>query len=106
MLVVPWTSPAWLALTLALCLFCSIGAFSLMNACQPKISATEAGLIYCFEPVFVSLIALFLPAWLSGLAGISYPNETATWSLLLGGGLITAANLLVQSKPAAAGPGT
>ncbi|MEI6463240.1 MAG: EamA family transporter [Verrucomicrobiota bacterium] len=98
-LVTPWTSPAWLALTLALCLFCSIGAISLMNACQPKISATEAGLIYCFEPVFVSLIALFLPAWLSRVTGISYPNETASWSLVIGGGLITAANLLTQAKP-------
>jgi len=104
-LATPWASPAWIALTLALCLFCSIGAFSLMNACQPKITATEAGLIYCFEPVFVSAIALFLPAWLSRLAQISYPNETATWSLVLGGGLITAANLLTQTKPPPAGAG-
>lgn len=101
-LMTPWTSPAWLVLTLVLCLFCSIGAFSLMNACQPKITATEAGLIYCFEPVFVSVIALFFPAWLSRFAGIAYPNESANWSLLIGGGLITAANLLTQIKPAAA----
>jgi drug/metabolite transporter (DMT)-like permease len=100
-LLLPWTSPAWLGFTGALCVFCTIGAFSLMNACQPKITATEAGLIYCIEPVFASGLALFLPALLSSLAAISYPNETATWSLLVGGGLITVANVLAQIKPPA-----
>ena len=28
--------------------------------------------------------------------GISYANETATWTLLVGGGLITLANVLLQ----------
>jgi hypothetical protein len=31
---------------------------------------------------------------------INYANETATWTLLVGGGLITAANVLIQLKPA------
>jgi hypothetical protein len=70
-----------------------------MNSWQPKITATEAGLIYCIEPVFGSIMALFLPAWFSLWAGIGYPNETATVSLLIGGGLITGANLLIQLKP-------
>lgn len=95
----PWTSPAWLGLTVLLTVLCTLGAFSLMNACQPKITATEAGLIYCVEPIFASALALFLPAVFSRLAGIDYANETATWSLLAGGGLITAANILVQLKP-------
>jgi drug/metabolite transporter (DMT)-like permease len=95
-LALPWTSGAWVGLTLILTLFSTIGSFSIMNAWQPKISATEAGLIYCVEPIFGSLLALCLPAVFSVWAQIAYPNETATGNLLLGGGLITAANLLVQ----------
>jgi drug/metabolite transporter (DMT)-like permease len=100
-LMVPWTSPVWLAFTLVLTVLCTYGAYSLMNAWQPKITATEAGLIYCIEPIFGSLMALFLPAIFSALAGIDYPNETATWTLLVGGGLITLANVLLQLKPPA-----
>jgi drug/metabolite transporter (DMT)-like permease len=98
-LVVPWTSGPWLGLTLILTLLCTMGSFYLMNAWQPKISETEAGLIYCIEPIFGSLMALFLPALFSMWAGINYPNETATWTLLVGGGLITIANVLLQLKP-------
>jgi len=82
-----------------LTIFCTLGAYSLMNAWQPKISATEAGLIYCVEPIFGSLMAWFLPAVFSKWAGIEYLNETATWTLLVGGGLITLANVLLQLKP-------
>lgn len=100
-LFAPWVSAPWLGLTLALTVFCTLAAFLLMNAWQPKITATEAGLIYCVEPIFGSLMALFLPAWFSVLAAINYANETATWTLLTGGGLITAANVLIQLKPLA-----
>lgn len=99
-LFVPWSSPTWLGLTSALTLLCTIGAFSLMNAWQPKISSTEAGLIYCIEPIFGSAMALFLPRWISLWGGIHYPNEHLTWTLLVGGGLITLANVVVQLKPA------
>ncbi|HSY53992.1 MAG TPA: hypothetical protein VK785_06065 [Opitutaceae bacterium] len=98
-LLVPWGSGAWVGFTLVLTLFSTLGAFLIMNACQPKITATEAGLIYCGEPVFASLMALFLPAWFSAWGGFSYPNETAGVNLMLGGGLITAANILIQLKP-------
>ena len=98
-LVVPWTSVAWLGFTGLLAVVCTYGSFTIMNTWQPKISATEAGLIYCIEPVFASLMALVLPAWFSGWAAIDYPNETATWTLLAGGGLITLANALLQLKP-------
>lgn len=100
-LLVPWTSPAWIAFTVVLAVFCTVGAYSLMNAWQPKISETEAGLIYCIEPIFGSVMALFLPALFSVWAAIEYPNETATWTLLVGGGLITLANILLQLKPPA-----
>jgi hypothetical protein len=43
-------------------------------------------------------MALFLPSWFSIWAAIDYPNETATWTLLVGGGLITVANVLLQVK--------
>jgi len=100
-LLAPWQSPAWLGLTLALTLFCTIGAFSIMNRWQPKITSTEAGLIYCVEPLFAAVFVLFLPAIFSGWAGIDYPNEHATWSLVIGGGLITLANGIIQMSPEA-----
>lgn len=100
-LVVPWTQPGWLGLTLMLTVFCTLGAYILMNTFQPQITATEAGLIYCGEPVFASVMALFLPAVISGWIGINYANETVTWHLLVGGGLITLANLLLQLNPPA-----
>lgn len=95
----PWASGPWLAFTVMLTLFCTLGSFILMNTWQPKITATEAGLIYCVEPVFASLMALFLPAWFSAWAGFEYANEQLTWHLLLGGGLVTLANVLIQLKP-------
>jgi drug/metabolite transporter (DMT)-like permease len=101
-LLVPWSSGAWVGFTLALTLFCTLGAILIMNAWQPKITATEAGLVYCIEPVFASLMALFLPAWFAGWGVFVYPNEIAGANLLLGGGLITAANILIQLKPARA----
>ncbi len=102
-LAAPWASPVWDVLTLALTVVCTIGAFSIMNTWQPRISATEAGLIYCIEPLFASIFALFLPGLFSMWAAIDYPNEHGTVALLLGGGLITLANVLVQvrqGKPA------
>lgn len=98
-LVVPWTSSAWVGIVVLLCGFCTLGAFSLMNLAQPKISATEAGLIYCFEPPFAAALAWFLPGWISPWAGVDYPNESLTWTLLVGGLLITAANVVVQWRP-------
>ncbi len=95
----PWTSGPWLGFTGLLTLFCTLGSFVLMNKWQPKITATEAGLIYCAEPLFASVMALFLPAIFSQWAGLDYPNERLTWHLLLGGGLITLANVLIQLKP-------
>lgn len=100
-LVLPWQSAPWLGLTLVLTVLCTIGSFSLMNRWQPRITETEAGLIYCIEPIFGSLMALFLPALFSVWAAIDYPNETATWTLLVGGGLITIANVLLQLRPPA-----
>lgn len=97
--LVPWTSAAWLGFTVLLTGFCTLGAFTIMNKWQPKISATEAGLIYCFEPIFGSVMALFLPAIFSLWAGLHYANESVTWHLIVGGGLITLANIFIQLNP-------
>ena len=89
-------SPGWVGLTLLLTAACTLFCFVVMNACQPKVTATEAGLIYALEPVSASALALVLPALFSAWAGIAYANETPTWHLLVGGVVLTAANVVVQ----------
>jgi drug/metabolite transporter (DMT)-like permease len=79
-----------------LVIFCTLLAFNLMNRCQKYIPASEAALIYTLEPVSTSLFATFLPIYLSKLVGIQYDNEQLSVSLLVGGGLILAANLVMQ----------
>jgi len=97
--LVPWSSMHWLGFTALLTIFCTLGSFTIMNKWQPKISATEAGLLYCFEPIFGSIMALFLPAIFSVWAGLHYANESVTWHLIVGGGLITLANVFIQLRP-------
>jgi drug/metabolite transporter (DMT)-like permease len=92
-----FATPATVAFQAVLVVFCTLGAYTLMNRWQPFVTSTEAGLIYCLEPVLASLLALGLPFWLSRWAGIDYANEHLTQRLLGGGGLITAANILLQS---------
>jgi drug/metabolite transporter (DMT)-like permease len=87
-----------LVLMLALVLFCTVLNFFIMNAWQRQVSATEAGLIYCLEPVIATALAAFLPGWISQLAGIDYPNETLRWGLLAGGALILTATVLVAAQ--------
>lgn len=103
-IVTPLTLPAWWGFTLALTTFCTLGAFLLMNAWQPHITSTEAGLIYCVEPIFSALLSMVLPGVFSVWAAIEYANEGLTSHLLVGGGLITLANVLLQMKPRAAAP--
>ena len=83
--------------------FCTCGGYLLMNHWQRRVTATEAGLMYCLEPVFASGFALFLPGWFSNWAAVSYANEELTASQLVGGGLITAANVLIQRPSSAPG---
>ena len=81
-----------------LAIFCSVGAYLLMNVWQRRVSATEAGLIYTTEPVFTAIYVLFLPALLAGFIGGVYANESLTLPLVAGGTLIVAANVLMQWK--------
>lgn len=91
--------PAFIVIFLSLMLFCSLIAFLLMNHWQPCVDATTAGIVYCVEPIFATALALFLPELLGRFLGIEYPNEVFTKHLLIGGGLITLANILVASAP-------
>jgi drug/metabolite transporter (DMT)-like permease len=93
-----YSSPSTLGFLLMLITVCTLVAYVLMNQWQKHVSATEAGLIYCAEPLFASCLCLFLPGLFGALAGVDYSNESVTQRLLLGGGLITAANVWLQSR--------
>jgi len=101
------TSTAPLALILAvLTLVSSLLAFLMMNRWQPFVDATTAAIIYCAEPLFATVFALFLPALLASFLGIRYANEIATSHLVIGGSLITIANVLIALKPHTPAPET
>ena len=87
-----------LAMILILALFCSVGAYLLMNIWQPRVPATEAGLIYTTEPVITAIYVMFLPSMLGRLIGSTYQNESITRAMFIGGFLIVAANVLMQWK--------
>lgn len=102
-----YASPGACGFMAVLITVCTLVGYGIMNCWQRRVTATEAGLIYCIEPVCASALALFLPAWFSVWAGLHYANEQLTARLLVGGALVTAANLLLQSpwleaKPPAA----
>jgi len=95
-LVTAGASWATMFMVLMLAVLCTVGSFLLMNTWQKRLPATEAGLIYTTEPVFTAGYALVLPVMLGGMAGVIYPNETLTVSLLAGGSLILIANVWMQ----------
>jgi len=88
-------SRAAAGLTVFLAVVCTLIPTLLMNRWQPRMPASLASLVYASEPLLTSVFALFVPARLSRLAAVNYPNETVGARLLLGGGLVLAANLLV-----------
>jgi drug/metabolite transporter (DMT)-like permease len=91
-----FSTPIAGALIFVLSVPCTTIAFSLMNRYQPEVSASEAGIIYGAEPLFASWFALFFPSFLAGLANVTYANERLTQGLLVGGGLVITANVLLQ----------
>ena len=98
-LVTPFTSPGWLALAAVATVLGTAVPFVLINHWQRFITATEAGLLYSFGPVVAALAEVFMPAQISRWVGIDYPNQPVTATLLVGGGLILAANALIQFWP-------
>ena len=93
-----FSTPVLGTLAVALVLLCTLFNFLIMNAWQRCVSATEAGIIYCIEPVIAALLSAFLPGWISHFAAIAYTNEILTWSLLVGGVLIVGATVLVATE--------
>lgn len=94
-----YNSPAAIILLALLTGLCTLITFPLANHWQPRITATQAGLLYCTEPVFTSFVALFFPAWISLAAHIDYPNETLNLHLVAGGLLILVANAWLLFRP-------
>ncbi len=78
-----------------LALFCTTGSFALMNRFQPYLHPTTASVIYCAEPIFVVFFALFMPQMIVRDPRM-YPNEIFTGAIIIGGALITLANIVVQ----------
>lgn len=98
-LLKPMQSTGWIAIMLVVAGFSTLGAYWLMNKWQPVVTATQAAIIYCFEPVFATCFALCLPGVLSFWTGISYENESLSNHFLIGGGAITIANILLNFRP-------
>lgn len=75
----------WLNLSM-LIVFCTVGAFALMNTYQPRIDPTRAALVYLMEPIFA--------------AGFAYlwSGSTVTLLAMAGAGLIFGANALVEAR--------
>lgn len=94
-----YASPSALVLLALLTVLCTLATFPLANKWQPRIPATQAGLLYCTEPVFASAAALWVPGIVSALSGIGYANERLTWNLVGGGALVLAANVALQLRP-------
>lgn len=97
-------SPYALGLLAILVVPCTLVAFLLANRWQPEVPATEAGLLYSTEPVFTSAVSLVIPAWISVWSGVNYPNEHLTPNLLIGGGLILTAIVMLQLHAARTHP--
>lgn len=89
----------WILMAI-LVVICTVAANLLQNKWQRHITATEAGLIYASEPVYATAFALFVPSIYSGWFGFEYADETLSAHLLIGGGLILAANVLMQWRRA------
>jgi drug/metabolite transporter (DMT)-like permease len=90
-----YETPAEIGIIIVLTLGCTVITYGIMNEWQPHVPATEAGLIYCCEPLCTAIFALFLPGWLAQWTGAAYANEHLDARLLVGGGLITGANLIM-----------
>lgn len=102
MSIAAYSAVPTIVLILAIAILCTNIAYGLMNYWQPRVDATRAGLIYCSEPVFTSIFALFLPGWLSAFASVNYANETITQQQFVGGGLIVAGNVIIVIQAARA----
>ena len=94
-----YDSPRQIALLVVLAVVSTGFGMLMMFRYQRFIGATAAAIIYCTEPIFTAIFAFVLPGLLSVFLSIAYPNETCTRALVIGGGLIIAANIAMQWRP-------
>jgi len=92
------TNPKISLIIFAMILGPTIIAFWSMASFQPKISATHAGLIYCFEPIWASLFAVLFPLFLAPWLGIYYPPDFLSVDLIWGAILMLVAQVLIIVK--------
>jgi len=92
--------PEAMVVFLILALLCTGLSFLWMTEYQPAISSTEAGVLYCLEPVWASLFSLFLPHILAGALGIQYANEQVTLAMVAGGSAVLIGSVLLAVRPA------
>jgi drug/metabolite transporter (DMT)-like permease len=95
-LVTLYADPWRLGTIVLLGVICTGLGMLLMFCWQRFVGATAAALIYSTEPIWASLFAFVLPGLIAGPLGVAYANEAFTRALLVGGGLILAANLIMQ----------
>jgi drug/metabolite transporter (DMT)-like permease len=93
-----FATPSLIGLMAVTVVLCTAINYYIMNQWQHWVSATEAGLIYCLEPVVATVLCAFLPGVISGLTGTAYANEALGWNLLAGGALIIGATVLVATE--------
>jgi drug/metabolite transporter (DMT)-like permease len=93
-----FATPGLVELMAATVFFCTVINFFIMNQWQRWVTATEAGLIYCLEPVIATILCAFLPGLISRVADVVYANESLGWNLLAGGALIVGATVLVATE--------
>lgn len=98
-LLTAYQSPSAMTLLAVLVGLCTLVTFPVANHWQPRITATQAGLLYCTEPVFTAFITLFVPGVISSATGIQYANESLTLHLIIGGVAILAANVWLLIAP-------
>jgi drug/metabolite transporter (DMT)-like permease len=78
------SGPAVWANLLALAVFPTVGAFTLLNFFQPRLDPTHSALIYLMEPVIAAVYAFV------------FAGRTMHPLMLVGAVLILAANVLVE----------
>jgi drug/metabolite transporter (DMT)-like permease len=92
-----FATPGLIGLMAVTIVLCTAINYYIMNRWQHWVSAIEAGLIYCLEPVVATVLCAFLPGVISRLTGTAYANESLGWNLLAGGALIIGATVLVAT---------
>ncbi len=98
-LIALYADPARLGVLAVLASVTTCLGLLLMFRWQRHVGAVTAAVIYSTEPIYAALFAALLPAGLSALFGVTYAAEPLTLTLLLGGGLIIGANVLMYWHP-------